>query len=82
VRFVHILDADGQPISQHDSGLGAFAAGDVTFDSLTVDLTDAPDDVRVYVGWYTYPEIARLPVLTPNVLGGQDGWVQLNAIAR
>jgi hypothetical protein len=74
VRFVHLLGAGGPPLAQADGALGAIAAGSAWAETVALALPDdlPPGEYRLYAGWYTYPELARFPVLTP-VEGAQDG---------
>jgi len=76
VRFVKVLDADGQPIAEIDTP-SPLDAGERRFESLTLPLesgTDAP--LSVYVGWYTLPTVTRFAVLS-EVDGATDGWARL-----
>ncbi len=81
IRFVHLLDASGQPVAQFDAPLGTLPA-----DTRQVDLVmlELPDDLpvgtyRVYVGWYTYPDLTRFAVLS-DVDGATDGLAWLGDI--
>lgn len=75
VRFVHVLDADGNPIAQQDNTLGVQAAGDGWAEMLNISLPqDLPSgEYRVYTGWYTLPDVTRFGVLS-DVEGARDGW--------
>ena len=81
VRFVHVVCADGPPLAQLDSALGAVSAGTAWAETLTLPLADArpPGACRVYAGWYTYPDLARFPVLT-DVAGARDGLALLGTV--
>lgn len=80
VRFIKVLDADGQPIAEVDAAFARvypLEAGERRFESLTLPLEsrgDAP--LSVYVGWYTLPDVTRFAVLSP-VDGASDGWARL-----
>ncbi len=73
VRFVHILNAEGEPVAQFDSPLdtdGATQWGEQIVMELPVG------EYHVYAGWYSYPDITRYAVLSP-VEGAGDGWALL-----
>src|SRR5262249_48236125 len=74
VRFVHVLDANGDSPVQADSPLGDQPAGSewVETVSLTLPTTLAAGEYTVYTGWYTYPDLVRFPVLasTPHARDG------------
>jgi hypothetical protein len=74
VRFVHVLNADGELVTQADAPLGEGAAGDYALESLLLDLPAdlAAGTYRVYVGWYQYPGLNRLAV-TGERHGAADG---------
>ena len=79
VRFVTLVDENGT-VAQSDVPLGNLSADTTRFESITLDLTDIPaGNYTAYVGWYTYPDIARIPVLS-NVDGARDGWVMLGEV--
>ena len=78
VRFVHVVDAQGQLVAQDDRTLGARSAGEGWAEQMTfADLP--PGAYEVYAGWYTYPDFARFAVLA-DVPGAADGWVHLGAL--
>ncbi len=78
VRFVHVIDADGNPIAQQDNTLGVQRAGDGWAEAVSLDLPDdlPPGAYRVYVGWYTLPDVTRFGVLS-DVEGARDNWALL-----
>jgi hypothetical protein len=73
IRFVHLLDSDGTPTLQLD-GKPAASLENFTFDALS------PGSYSVYLGWYTLPDVVRLPILTPDIDGAADRWVLLGVI--
>ncbi|RMF78244.1 MAG: hypothetical protein D6737_15410 [Chloroflexi bacterium] len=80
VRFVHVVDADGNLVTQEDGTLGEQAADSQWVEAISLSLPDdASGEYRVYTGWYTYPDIARFAVLD-DVPGAGDGWVLLGTI--
>ena len=73
IRFVKVLDAAGKQVAGDDSTLGVQAAGGEWVETVSLGL---PDDLpageyRLFVGWYTYPDLTRFPVLSP-VAGAAD----------
>lgn len=78
VRFVHVINSESEQVAGVDDALGGIPAGTRHIDSLTFDLP-AGETYRVYVGWYTYPDITRLNVLT-DVDGAVNDWVLLGEI--
>jgi hypothetical protein len=78
VRYVHVLDAGGTLVTQIDTPIGIFAAGDGWSEALTLALPDdAVETYRVVVGWYRYPE------LTPyGVVGGDEAYVEIGTFER
>lgn len=67
VRFVHLLDGDGQIVAQSDEASGSIAAGAQVSDLVTLSLPEdlSPGEYSVWLGWYDYPEIRRLPLIEP-----------------
>ena len=65
VRFVHVLNANGELVAQVDASIGIRDPNTVWSEQVDVplpaDLT--PGEYRVYVGWYTYPEVVNFCVL-------------------
>jgi hypothetical protein len=78
IRFVKVLDEGGNQAAGFDSTLGAVPAGAQRLETLNLDLaSDLPPGIyRVYVGWYSYPDLVRFPVLS-DVPGAQDGWAMI-----
>jgi hypothetical protein len=73
IRFIKVLDEQGEPIAGVDETLGAHGAGSEWVETVRLDLpSDLPDGTyRIYVGWYTYPDLTRFPVLS-DVEGARD----------
>jgi uncharacterized membrane protein len=70
--FVHLLDAEGRLVAQHDGQPGggslptsSWVGGEVIADEhpLGLDLNLPPDSYRLEVGLYLWPTMERLPVL-------------------
>ena len=81
IRFVHLVGADGIPIIQDDRTLGTQTAGSQWAENVTLTL---PDDLprgvyRLYTGWYTYPDLMRIPVFWTGE-GAEEGLVLLGYI--
>ncbi len=74
VRFVHILDEDGNPATQSDSSLGQHPAGSQWVEIVDLALpADLPAGTyNVYTGWYTNPDAERFAVLS-DVPGAENG---------
>jgi hypothetical protein len=53
-------------------------AGAQRLETLDLNLPSelAAGTYRVYVGWYSYPDLVRFPVLS-DVPGAQDGWAMI-----
>ncbi len=67
VRFVHLLDAEGQLVAQSDETLGLLTAGSQRSERISLALPAAlpPGEYGAWLGWYRYPQITRLPLLEP-----------------
>jgi hypothetical protein len=70
VFFVHIVDAEGNIVGQHDHAPASAPTSSwqpgATYTGLYVPLLKEdtpPGRYRVRVGWYTYPELTRLPLV-------------------
>jgi hypothetical protein len=61
IRFVHVLDSNGEPVVQSDESLGARPAFSSWMETVNIDLPVdlAPAAYRVVTGWYTYPDLVR-----------------------
>ncbi len=82
VRFVHILDESGLPVSDRpdDDSFGEIAAGSELTETLKLDTSKLSDgEYRILTGWYELPFAIRYDVLT-NVDGAQNDTVVLGAI--
>jgi hypothetical protein len=88
VAFVHLLDADGSLVAQHDEALvgkrippSAWPPGTVFGYPVTLDLpSDLPaGDYRLVAGVYLWPGLERLPVLA-DVPGAQDNVIELGTV--
>jgi hypothetical protein len=68
IRFVHLLDANGELQAQVDVSLGARAAGTGWAEQVDLPLRAdlPPGTYSLYTGWYTYPDLLRFPVLTDS----------------
>ncbi len=71
IRFVHLLDAEGNLAAQSDVPLP-----DVEGWAEEVVLTPPEGEFTVFTGWYTLPDVARVLVLD-EVPGSVNNWVQL-----
>lgn len=81
VRFVKLLTPDGQDLGGFDSAPGVFVAGDALSETINVDLhADFTGEIEVYAGWYTYPDLTRLPVMS-EAKGAQDGLIYLGTVS-
>jgi hypothetical protein len=81
VRFVHVLDADGQLVAQNDTPLGAVTAGETRAEAVTLTLPgDAPPgEYTVVTGWYSFPDLAPLRLLAdPTQTRVTVGTIRLN----
>jgi hypothetical protein len=79
VRFIKLLDANGQPVAELDSAPGAQNAGDELAERLELNVSDLSGSYAVYAGWYSLPGVNRFPVLSP-IAGAQDGWVFMGTV--
>lgn len=77
IRFVKVLDENGEQVAGWDMSPGAQATDSQMTDPVTITLSDVPPGTyRVVVGWYSYPDLTRFPVLS-DVPGAQDGLAQI-----
>ncbi|MYE27666.1 MAG: hypothetical protein F4X87_10735 [Chloroflexi bacterium] len=82
VRFVHVLDASGRPVtgSPRDRHFGALQAGSELTETVTLDKSRLTSgEYRVLTGWYELPQAIRYDVLT-DVEGAQDDTVVLGMV--
>jgi 4-amino-4-deoxy-L-arabinose transferase-like glycosyltransferase len=88
ITFVHLLDPTGNLAAQIDRPpreghypTSFWVPGEVVSDTLTlrVPVTAAPDIYRLVGGMYTWPDLARLPVVGPD---GQAQSGQLVELGR
>lgn len=61
VRFVHVIGPDGTLTAQTDDPLNLTGAW-MENPALMIPDDLAPGEYHVYVGWYTYPDVIRIPV--------------------
>ncbi len=83
IRFVKVLDEQGNQVAGADDTLGAHAAGTQWLETFNLNLPAdlATGTYKVYVGWYTYPDLNRFPVLS-DVPGAQDGTAYIGEFSR
>ena len=81
VRFIHVLDGEGKLVAQSDESPGALSAGSEFLERADLQLPgDLPaGEYSVWLGWYRYPEIRRLPLIEP---AGAAGDVLLLGVVR
>jgi hypothetical protein len=73
IRFVKILDQEGNQAAGVDETLGDHPAISEWVETVDIPLNDlSPGTYRVCVGWYSYPDLTRFAVLS-DVDGAQDG---------
>lgn len=81
IRFVHVVDADGQQRAGLDAPLGTIQAGQWVVENLVFNNLATSDSLAIYTGWYNYPTLERLPILTA-VEGQASNWIQLAIIEQ
>jgi hypothetical protein len=82
IRFVHILNDDGQLVAQVDEALGVYPAASQRVDSVSIDIESLPPgEYRVVTGWYTYPDLTRRAVLS-GVPGAENQTVIIGQFQR
>jgi hypothetical protein len=80
VRFIHVLDANGQQVAGIDQSPGARAAGESLAELVFIDLPEPLSGTfDVYTGWYTFPDLVRFPVLA-DTRRAQDGLIYLGQV--
>jgi hypothetical protein len=72
VRFVHILDSEGNLVGQADGTLGDHPAGSQWVESLDISANLPAGIYNVYAGWYTYPATTRFAALS-DIPGRENG---------
>ncbi|MBI1280724.1 MAG: hypothetical protein GC179_21550 [Anaerolineaceae bacterium] len=80
IRFIKILDNKGQEIYAKDEPLGSQPKDNQWLESVAFNnsLKLPAGEYKVYVGWYTYPDITRFKVLS-DVPGAVDNWAQIGS---
>jgi hypothetical protein len=87
--FVHLLDADGNLVTQHDGPpvggrypVAAWRPGDIVPDTHVLMLSPdlAPGGYRLQVGMYTWPTLTRLPAWDATGASLADGLVVLGEV--
>jgi hypothetical protein len=79
VRFIKLLDEQGNEAAGLDTAPGTRSAGEALAETLALDITGLSGTYDVYAGWYTYPDLMRIPVLS-KVTGASDQWVLLGNV--
>ncbi|MBE2192710.1 MAG: hypothetical protein IAE83_00890 [Anaerolinea sp.] len=83
--FFHVVDGEGQMVTQYDNspGGGAFSSREWQNDSTWFESFELfpprTGKFRLYVGWYAYPQMTRLKVLSDQP-GAADGLLDLGEI--
>lgn len=73
IRFVHVLDEQGQNVVQNDLSFGVLAAGSAWMEAVILDISKLPPGAySVRAGWYDLNTMQRFEVLTSGLNGGQD----------
>ncbi|MEM6281359.1 MAG: hypothetical protein AAF787_04125 [Chloroflexota bacterium] len=81
VRFVHVLDESGGLVAQSDVPFDAEVVGGQWMEAVPVSTGDLrAGDYDVYLGWYTLPDVVRVPVFSA-VGVAQNGWVKLATVS-
>lgn len=80
VRFVHVLDETGRLVAQSDEAPGLLTAGSEFVERADLQLPgELPaGEYSVWLGWYRYPEIRRLPLIEPA--GGAGDLLPLGVV--
>lgn len=80
IRFVQAVESmTNQQLAGDDTPLGQQVTTLQHTESVTLTLPEGTSEqsmYEVYVGWYTYPDLQRLPV-SDNIGGAQNGWAAL-----
>ncbi|MEL6151580.1 MAG: hypothetical protein AAFR56_18275, partial [Chloroflexota bacterium] len=65
VRFVHVLDENGDLVAQSDTPFDLEMVTNQWTESVPVSTGDLPaGEYVIYAGWYTLPDVVRVPVLS------------------
>ena len=78
IRFVHVVDQNGEAIAQRDDSLGQHLAGSAWVETLRFDDLP-PGDYDIYTGWYTYPENLRIAIRS-DVVDAPNNRLQLGSV--
>ncbi len=78
IRFVHVVDQQGNLAVQRDNSLGQRPAHSAWMETLRFDDLP-PGDYTIYTGWYTYPDNLRLAVRS-NVADASNNRVRLGTV--
>jgi hypothetical protein len=78
IRFVHLVNGNGEQVAGDDRPL---LTAQRHVEAVTLPLPDdlPPGDYEVFVGWYTFPDLTRLDVLS-NVEGADSNWTKIGQI--
>jgi len=68
IRFIHITDSTGSLVAQNDGIMAILPNNSTWADGITVSLpSDLPSGTyTVSLGWYRYPSLDRLALVSPN----------------
>lgn len=83
IRFIHVVDAQGNLVAQNDNSLGVQPTGSAWSESVPLALNaDLPSgDYHVYVGWYAYPDTTPFSILS-NTPDANSGLLQIGTFTR
>ena len=78
---MHVTDAAGTLVAQQDNPLGAIAAGETRAEAVEIALPGdlSAGEYTVSVGWYRYPSIENLCVMTAGSCG--EGSVTVGTVS-
>jgi hypothetical protein len=85
--FVHLVNADGKTVAQYDQqpGAGSYPTSQWTANQDWTESDDLPlehvppGSYHVEVGWYSYPDLQRIPVYADSP-GAPDGLIDLGDV--
>jgi hypothetical protein len=82
IRFVHVVDAEGNLIAQADNTLGIQTAGGGWSESVPITLPAdlPPGEFRVYVGWYAYPDTTPFAIQS-DMPDAQSGALEIGTFS-